>query len=89
MVSNSRIAGEVKVGRSKDVVERVKGLSQSQNYHIVVQHTYAGQGYLEPVIHQRLKKRRLNDYPGREWFACDPATVNTIIQGAIAEVSLG
>ena len=82
---NSRISDEKKVGRSHDPEARAKQLSQCQNFRIQILKTYHGQGYLEATIHKRLKARKVNEGDGQEWFKIDLQTLDTIIQGVIAE----
>ena len=89
IITNPKIAGESKIGRSKDVNARSKELSRCQNFSAVVHHTYTGQGFLEAVIHRRLAKIRVTDGDGREWFHTDPETAHIIVSGIIAEASLG
>ena len=86
---NPKISGEVKIGRSKDPTIRAKELSKSQNFSLVIHATYAGQGFLEALIHRRLQKIRVHDCEGREWFHIDPETAHHIVYGIIQEASLG
>ena len=89
VLHNPKIPGESKIGRSRDVTARAKDLSKSQNFSMVIDHTYTGQGFLETVIHRRLKNIRIMDGDGREWYRIDPASLNMIISGVIVEASTG
>ena len=89
VMMNSRIPDEVKVGRSYDPVSRAKNLQQSHNFVMQILRVYPGRGYLEPVLHRRLKLRKVTDEgDGQEWFRIDMPTLDAIVQGTIAESQL-
>jgi len=68
IMQNSRIPGEFKVGRSKDVTARQKDLQGSQNFHMIVHAVYPGAGHLEKRVHELLAPYRRDGFPGTEWF---------------------
>ena len=68
VMQNVRLPGELKIGRSQNVQERVKTLQTAQNFRIRVVAVYPGAGRLENTVHRILRKRRVEDGPGQEWF---------------------
>ena len=68
VMTNPRIPGEYKVGRSKCVEQRREGLQNSQNFTIKVVATFPGNGYAEGLVHDRLAHSRVHEGAGREWF---------------------
>jgi hypothetical protein len=86
---NSRFGdGEIKVGKSHDPTQRAKELGKSQNFRMEILKTYHCQGHLEAIVHKRLKARQVTLGDGREWFRIDFETLDTIVQGVIAESQL-
>jgi len=67
IMANSRLP-ELKIGRSKNIPNRVADLEESHPFRIKAVATFAGQGYLETQIHKRLAHRCVKLGPGREWF---------------------
>ena len=72
MMSNSRISGEVKIGRSNNVRRRRNNLQQTQNFYVVVHAVFPGRGNLEHYFHAMFASRRVQNVPGQEWFAISP-----------------
>ena len=68
VMTNPRIPGEFKVGRSKGVEQRREDLQNAQNFRMVVVATFPGAGYAEGSVHDRLVHSRVHEGPGREWF---------------------
>ena len=68
VMTNPRILGEYKVGRSKGVESRRENLQNGQNFKMVVVATFPGAGYAEGSVHDRLVHSRVSEGPGREWF---------------------
>ena len=68
VMTNPRIPGEYKVGRSKGVEQRREDLQESQNFTMVIVATFPGAGYAEGSVHDRLAHSRVHEGPGREWF---------------------
>ena len=68
VMTNSRIPGEYKVGRSKQVHTRAKDLDRSQNFEIIILVTYHGLGDQENLIHKSLAQYQVKNCPGAEWF---------------------
>lgn len=87
VMQNSRLP-EYKVGRSHNPEARSKDLSTCQNFRMLILRVFKGKGHLEATVHQRIKARRLTECCGTEWFTIDLDTLETIIQGVIAESSL-
>ena len=68
VLTNPRIPGEYKVGRSKGVEQRREDLQNGQNFRMEVVATFPGNGYAEGSVHDRLAHSRVSEGPGREWF---------------------
>ena len=85
IMQNSRIPGEFKVGRSKDVTARQKDLQGSQNFHMIVHAVYPGAGHLEKRVHELLVACRLDGFPGTEWFKTNLFTVGAAVMTAKQE----
>jgi len=89
LMRNSRFGdGEIKVGKSHDPNQRAKELGKSQNFRMEILKTYHCQGHVEAIVHKRLKARQVSLGDGREWFRIDFETLDTIVQGVIAESQL-
>ena len=89
LMRNSRFGdGEIKVGKSHDPTQRAKELGKSQNFRMEILKTYHCQGHLAAIVHKRLKARQVTLGDGREWFRIDFETLDTIVQGVIAESQL-
>ena len=67
-MTNPRIPGEYKVGRSKGVEQRREDMHNSQNFRMIIVATFPGAGYAEGLVHDRLAHSRVHEVPGREWF---------------------
>jgi hypothetical protein len=85
IMENPRITGEIKIGRSRDPEERAKQLCAGQNYRMVVRRTWGEKGFLEKTIHHKLKRRRVEEGAGVEWFQVSVEQAETIIAAAIIE----
>ena len=68
IMQNSRIPGEFKIGRSRDVRARQRDLQASQNYRMIVHAVYPEAGHLERRVHDILADCRVQGAPGTEWF---------------------
>ena len=88
LMANSRIPDEIKVGRSIDPPQRARDLHKSHNFRMQILKTYPCQGFLESTVHKRLSARRVTEGEGQEWFQVDVATIDMIVQGAMAESQL-
>jgi len=71
ILRNTRIPGELKVGRTNNYHNREHGLQRSQNFSIEVLTVFPRMGHLEHTVHAKLQHARVSGAPGREWFACD------------------
>ena len=85
---NPRIPGEIKIGRSRTPFERAKQLSNGQNFRLVVKHLYKDKGFLEKTIHNKLKRRQVQEGAGTEWFKVSAKEADTLIKATIFEDSL-
>lgn len=88
IMENPRIAGEVKIGRSQNPEERAKSLSAGNNFRLAVKHTYEEKGFLEKTLHHRLKRRRVEEGAGVEWFRVSVEQADLLIRAAILEAEL-
>ena len=68
VMTNTRIPGEYKVGRSKTIEQRREGLQTGQNFTMELVATFPGAGYAEGLVHHWLAPSRVREGPGREWF---------------------
>ena len=66
--SNSLLPGLVKIGRSKNPLQRAIDLQESQPYHIKIHALFWGLGWREKEVHKNLASCRVEDAPGQEWF---------------------
>jgi len=71
ILRNTRIPGELKVGRTNDYRERTHELQRSQNFSIEVLSVFPRLGHLERAVHAKLQHARVSGVPGTEWFACN------------------
>ena len=74
----------VKVGRSSNVLSRIRKLEEGHNFRIVLLAVYPGKGHLERCVHEQLKRYQSNFGAGNEWFdlSADYAlkVINEVIQ---------
>jgi len=68
VLTNPRIPGEYKVGRSRDAEQRREDLQNGQNFRMEIVATFPGNGYTEGLVHNRLAHSRVHEGAGREWF---------------------
>ena len=87
-MKNSRLPGEYKVGRSKQVDTRAKDLSRSHPFEIIVLVTYHGLGDQETSIHKSLVQFQVKEGPGTEWFRCDIGLITSLCDKLIASLEL-
>ena len=85
VMQNSRILGEVKIGRSSNPENRKRSLQASQNFRMNLLAAFPGAGHMEPRVHNMLAYCRVLDVPGREWFECSTQTAFAAIGTALAE----
>ncbi len=84
VMSNSKLQGIVKIGRSKNPKNRAYEMASSQPFFVNVDREYPEVGFLESTIHKKLAPYRVEDGAGREWFNISVAQADAIIQGEIA-----
>ena len=82
-MTNPRIPGEYKVGRSKGVGQRREDMQNGQNFKMVIVATFPGAGYAEGSVHDRLAHSRVNEGPGREWFRASLSDVLHVVGRAL------
>ena len=58
----------VKIGRCRDIHERLRVIGKGHNCKLKLIASYPGQGYLEQRVHKRLESFRSLDGLGTEWF---------------------
>ena len=86
VMQNSRIPGEVKVGRSMDVEARRHSLQRSQNYRMLVLAVFPQAGNIEGSVHEMLSYCRVTEEAaGREWFRCSLQTAFSAIRQVLGE----
>ena len=88
IMTNSCVAGQVKIGRSHQPEQRAKQLCAGSNNHILVMRTYGGKGFLEKTIHNKLRTRRVEGIPGIEWFWLSVEQASLLIEATILEDEL-
>ena len=88
IMENPRIPGEIKIGRSANPEERAKALSAGNNFRLAVKRTYEEKGFLEKTLHNRLKRRRVEEGAGIEWFSISVEQADLLIRAAILEEEL-
>jgi hypothetical protein len=71
ILRNTRIPGELKIGRTNNYRLRTHELQRSQNFSIEVLTVFPRMGHLERAVHAKLQHARVSGAPGTEWFACD------------------
>ena len=87
ILTNSRIHGEVKVGRAACPLGRAQQMSTGHNFTLDVTHTYAHRGALETAVHRRLAPWQVQ-CGGREWFRLDPQQADLLVRATILEHEL-
>jgi len=88
IMENIGFKGLLKIGRSHSPETRAKQLSASQPFKNNVIRTWAGYGFLEKGLHDRLVHRRLEGEAGREWFFLSVEDAEILVQAAIVENKL-
>ena len=88
VMQNSRISGELKIGRSQDVEARRRSLQCSQNFRMLVLAVFPGAGNIEGCVHEMLTYCRVTEEAaGREWFRCSPQTAFSAIGQALGRAT--
>jgi len=87
VMQNSRIPGELKIGRSQCVEDRRHSLQRSQNFRMLVLAVFPGAGNIEGCVHEMLAYCRVAGEvaAGREWFRCSPQTAFSAIGQALGQ----
>ncbi len=66
--SGGMLPGLVKIGRSKNPLQRALDLQDAQPYHILIHTLYWGAGHREKDVRRALAHFQVTDAPGTEWF---------------------
>ena len=85
IMTNSLIPNIVKIGRSFNPEERARQLGMSHPFRLIVENSYGGKGFLERVLHDRLKHRRVEGGLGREWFKLKAEQADVLIRASIVD----
>ena len=88
IMSNSWRDDMVKIGRSSNPEERAKQMNASHPFRLAIEHSCGGKGFLEKPLHDRLKHRRVEGGPGREWFILSAEQADTHIRASIVDHEL-
>ena len=88
IMSNSWRDDVVKIGRSSNPEERVRQMSQSHPFRLAIERSCGGKGFLEKPLHDRLKHRRVEGGPGREWFKLSAEQADALIRASIVDHEL-
>ena len=64
----------IKIGRTKNLANRVAELEQCHNFRMKVLRVYRGLGDIEPLVHELLASKRMTQGASREWFDVSFAT---------------
>ena len=85
LMENSRIPGEIKVGRSRNPHHRARNMSVAHNFSLKLVATFPGEGRLEPHVHALLAEHRV---PGasKEWFRINRKRAFSAISHAMDNV---
>ena len=88
IMSNSWRADIVKIGRSSNPEDRARQMNTSHPFRLTIERSYGGMGFIEKTLHDRLKHRRVEGGPGREWFTLSAAQADTLIRASIVDHEL-
>jgi hypothetical protein len=88
VLQNPLIPGILKIGRATCPVRRARELSTCQPFELVVCSSYVGWGFLERILHAKLKHKRVEGGRGQEWFSVEPWQVDILVKAAIVEFEL-
>jgi hypothetical protein len=83
VMTNSKLPGIVKIGRSKHPKNRAHEMAAAQPFFVNVDREYPDVGFLKLTIHKKLLPYRVEDGAGREWFHLSVEQADSIIQGEI------
>ena len=84
VMTNTRIPGEYKVGRSKTIEQRREVLQTGQNFTMELVATFPGAGIVEGLVHRCLAQSRVREGPGREWFRASLSDILHAVGSAVA-----
>ena len=84
VMTNSKLPGIVKIGRSKHPKNRAYEMAAAQPFFVNVDREYPEVGFLELTVHKKMQPYRVEDGAGREWFHSSVEQADAIIQGEIA-----
>ena len=86
--TNPLVPNMLKIGRSFDPNKRAKKLATSHPYELVINYTYQRWGFLEKMVHNKLKEWRVNGGTGQEWFYIEPKQADILIKATAIEHEL-
>ena len=75
----------VKIGRCRDVGERMRTMGAAHNFGIKLLASFPGYGHLERRVHKRLAAFQSTDGSGTEWFNVPGSQALKIINEVIAQ----
>ena len=85
VMRNTLIPGMVKIGKSQNPEDRARDLAMSHPFEMVICSTYERWGFIEKIIHYKLRHRNVNGGTGREWYHVTPEQADKLITNVIVE----
>ena len=85
VMRNTRIPGMVKIGKSHTPEDRARDMARSHPFEMVICSTYEKWGFLEKLIHYKLRHRNVIGGSGREWYHVTPEQADRLISNVIGE----
>ena len=85
VMRNTRIPGMVKIGKSHTPEDRARDMARSHPFEMVICSTYEKWGFLEKLIHYKLRHRNVIGGSGREWYHVTPEQADRLIANVIVE----
>lgn len=69
----------LKIGRSFDVLRRANDLERCHDFRVVLLLVLPGMGWVESLLHARLRHLRASSGSGKEWFTISLAEVLQVL----------
>ena len=88
VMTNSKLPGIVKIGRSKHPKNRAYEMAAAQPFFVNVDREYPEVGFLELTVHKKMQPYRVEDGAGREWFNISIDQADSVIVREIAMCEL-
>jgi hypothetical protein len=73
----------IKIGRTHDIDERVRSLSAAHPFTLEVCYQYSGFGFLEGLVHYRLRDHLVSGGGSKEWFSVPAEEADSLIREEI------